>query len=98
MPPPIPVSIPSSAAATEHAKDIKPVLDSGYAPAEGEHEGATQVEDGVKRVHPDCKVKRLRHSLPLTPYYFPSQTSAVTTSVSTPVSTVGWMTGAKYGL
>src|SRR5689334_22934564 len=50
----------------EHAKDIKPMLDSGHAPAEGEHEGAGQVEDSVKHVHPYCKVKRL-HSLPLTP-------------------------------
>ena len=67
------------------------MLNPRRRPAQREYERASKIEPNEQRVYQDVFVD---DHLP----YAASQAWAATTSVSTPVAKVGWITGAKRGL
>jgi len=73
------------------SKQIESMLDRGGCAAERKNERAAKIEDHQQRVYEAMSVHDHR-------VYADSQACAATTSASTPVSNVGWITGAKRGL
>ena len=70
---------------------------AGHAAAEAEHERPDQVEDEQQGRAEPGQQGRGRHR-GVRRGYSASQAQVAVTSVSTPVSSVGWMTGANFGL
>ena len=87
----IPPELPAAKDKTRTPKQIEPVLHRGRRSAERKDERAAKIEGHQQRVYQDMPVYGHRA-------YVDSQACAATTSASTPVSNVGWITGAKRGL
>src|ERR1700730_14400117 len=93
----------------EHPEQVEPVLDPGHRSPEREHERAAEIETYRERDdHRDSSGDHSAQCRPTVAHaegnrtgrvaHADSQACAAATSASTPVSRVGWMTGAKRGL
>src|SRR5262249_38265891 len=90
----------------QYAEQIKPALDPCRRSAQREYESADKIEHQQERVH-RAFLRIVTRSYVIRPHdlvscaamsYAASQARAATTIASTPVCSVGWMTGAKRGL
>ena len=80
----------------DRSEQIELLAHAGHAAAEAEHERPHQVEDEQQGRIESGQQRRGRHRR--VRGYGASQAQLAVTSVSTPVSSVGWMTGANFGL
>ena len=87
----IPPELPAAKDKTRTPKRSSLCFTAGRRAAERENERAAKIEGHQQRVHQDVLVDDHR-------LYADSQACAATTSASTPVFKVGWITGAKRGL
>ena len=93
----VPAGDPHHHGEHDRAEQVELLPHAGHAAAQAEHERSDQVEDKQQgRAEPGQQGRGGHRGVRRG--YSASQAQVAATSVSTPVSSVGWMTGANFGL